>query len=90
MSETSDEDVNTMENGGAHREQCQEEEGVEYGNRSYATSDYYPVDGYVNEYGTRYGYGEPCDGEQDVGRFGTPLSRLLRRRRALLLATRMR
>ncbi|KAG2772905.1 hypothetical protein PC129_g6589 [Phytophthora cactorum] len=45
LSGTSDEDMNTMENGGVHREQCQEEEGVEYGSRSYATSDYYPMDG---------------------------------------------
>ncbi|KAG6948425.1 hypothetical protein JG687_00015481 [Phytophthora cactorum] len=89
MSQTSDEDVNTMENGSVHREQCQEKEGLKYGNRSYATSDYYPGDGYVNNYGTRYGCGEPCDGEQDVGRFGTPRGRLLWRRRALLLATRM-
>ncbi|KAG2771929.1 hypothetical protein PC116_g18731 [Phytophthora cactorum] len=45
MSQTSDEDVNTMENGSVHREQCQEKEGLKYGNRSYATSDYYPGDG---------------------------------------------
>ncbi|KAG2995324.1 hypothetical protein PC119_g18078 [Phytophthora cactorum] len=62
--ETKDEDVNTIDNGDACQKQCYDEEGVEYGNGSYVTSNYYPMDEYVNEYGTSYG----C-GEHNVGRY---------------------
>ncbi|KAG4227810.1 hypothetical protein PC116_g23813 [Phytophthora cactorum] len=47
--ETKDEDVNTIDNGDACQKQCYDEEGVEYGNGSYVTSNYYPMDEYVNE-----------------------------------------
>ncbi|KAG3108675.1 hypothetical protein PI125_g11614 [Phytophthora idaei] len=68
VSETKDEDVNAIDNGDACQKQCYDEEGVEYGNGSYVTSDYYPMDECVNEYGTSYGCGEPWDGEHNVGR----------------------
>ncbi|KAG3150260.1 hypothetical protein PC128_g23242 [Phytophthora cactorum] len=45
--ETKDEDVNTIDNGDACQKQCYDEEGVEYGNGSYVTSNYYPMDEYV-------------------------------------------
>ncbi|KAG2808022.1 hypothetical protein PC112_g17151 [Phytophthora cactorum] len=83
--ETKDEDVNTIDNGDACQKQCYDEEGVEYGNGSYVTSNYYPMDEYVNEYGTSYG----C-GEHNVGRYGTPRRRLVWSRAALLWSTRMR
>ncbi|KAG3083920.1 hypothetical protein PI124_g18473 [Phytophthora idaei] len=38
-SETNAGDVNMMDNGGGYREHCYEEEGVEYRNGNYATSD---------------------------------------------------
>ncbi|KAG2864099.1 hypothetical protein PC119_g10111 [Phytophthora cactorum] len=41
-----DDDVNVMESGGVYRDQYNEKESIAYRSGNYATSDYYPMNGY--------------------------------------------